>query len=146
MTHQLAGVSIPSHARRPPITDSSPLPTPMPHRHTGIMTPDNQAFDRRFRELGRIIAVLELGARVHGEIRWTHLYYALGYLPHAGLPEPLQKHGQSVLPALQRRGTADRYTETLNLLATELQEKAMGNREQCGNRARLLKWPRPRAM
>ena len=55
----------------------------------------------------------------------VHLYYALGFLPHAGLREPLQKHLQSVLPALQRKGTADRYTETLNLLATE-QQKASG--------------------
>ena len=45
-------------------------------------------------------------------------------MPHAGLREPLQKHLQSVLPALQRKGTSTRYTETLNLLATELQEMA----------------------
>ena len=71
-----------------------------------------------------MIAVLELGARAHGDIRWTHLYYAIGFLPHAGLREPLQKHLQSVLPTLQRKGTADRYTDTLNRLAAELQETA----------------------
>lgn len=88
------------------------------------MTPDNQPSDRRFHQLGRIIAVLELGARAHGEIRWVHLYYGLGFLPHTGLREPLQKHQQSVLPRLQDRGTGDRYIETLDRLAAALQEMA----------------------
>ena len=59
--------------------------------------PDN----RTFYYLGRIIAVLELGARAHGEIRWLHLYYTMGLIPSAGLREPLQKHQQSVLPCLK---------------------------------------------
>lgn len=41
--------------------------------------------DRRFYYLGRIIAVLELGARAHGEVRWLHLYYSQGFVPAAGL-------------------------------------------------------------
>ena len=89
------------------------------------MDPDNQAPDRRFHTLGCIIAVLELGARAHGEIRWLHLYYAMGFIHHAGLREPLQKHQQSVLPRLQAKGTGERYRETLDRLATELQ-KASG--------------------
>ena len=88
------------------------------------MTITMAASDSRFYYLGHIIALLELGARAHGDIRWTHLYYAMGFLPHAGLREPLQKHLQSVLPALQRKGTADRYSETLNQLTTELQKMA----------------------
>ena len=78
----------------------------MTRRQTGNMDFGNQSTDRRFHQLGRIIATLELGARAHGEIRWLHLYYPGGFLPHAGLREPLQKHLQSVLPALQRRGTS----------------------------------------
>ena len=77
-----------------------------------------------FYPLGRIIAVLELGARAHGEARWIHLYYALGFIPCAGLREPLQKHSQSVLPALERRGTGDQYRQSLDLLATQLQDAA----------------------
>ena len=96
----------------------------MTRRQTGTMHPVNHSPDNRFHQLGRIIATLELGARAHGEIRWIHLYYALGFLPQAGLREPLQKHLQSVLPALQAKGTGERYRETLNRLATELQEKA----------------------
>ena len=52
-----------------------------------------------------------IGARAHGEIRWVHLYYALGFLHWAGLREPLQKHQQSVLPALERKGTGERYRQ-----------------------------------
>ena len=77
-----------------------------------------------FHILGRIIAVLELGARAHGEARWIHLYYALGFIPWAGLREPLQKHQQSILPALERRGTGDQYRQSLDLLTTQLQEAA----------------------
>ena len=85
----------------------------------------NQAYTTRsFHHLGRIVAVLELGARAHGEIRWLHLYYALGFIPWAGLREPLQKHQQSVLPALERKGTGDRYRQSLDLLATHLQQAA----------------------
>lgn len=78
--------------------------------------------DRRFYYLGRIIAVLELGARAHGEIRWLHMYYTYGLIPSAGLREPLQKHKQSVLPDLQRNGRAALYQETLDSLARDLQE------------------------
>ena len=78
--------------------------------------------DRRFYYLGRIIAVLELGARAHGEVRWLHLYYTYGLIPSAGLREPLQKHKQSVLPDLQRNGRAALYQETLDSLARDLQE------------------------
>ena len=90
----------------------------MTRRQAGNMDPT----DRRFYSLGRIIAVLELGARAHGEIRWLHLYYAFGFLPHAGLREPLQKHNQSVLPRLKARGTAERYITALDRLARDLQE------------------------
>ena len=71
---------------------------------------DNHAFHY----LGRITAVLELGARAHGEARWVHLYYALGFIPWAGLREPLQKHQQSILPALERKGTGDKYRQSLD--------------------------------
>ena len=83
----------------------------------------NQAHtSRRFYYLGRIVAVLELGARAHGEIRWLHLYYAKGLIPTVGLREPLQKHSQSVLPKLERNGRATLYKETLDSLARDLQE------------------------
>ena len=108
---------MPSHARRSPITDTRPLPAWMTHHQTENMEPP----DPRFHQLGRIIATLELGARAHGDIRWLHLYYGLGFLPRAGLREPLQKHLQSVLPTLHRKGIGERYRETLDLLATELQ-------------------------
>ena len=88
------------------------------------MTFHNQPPSSAFYHLGRIIAVLELGARAHGEARWVHLYYALGFIPWAGLREPLQKHSQSVLPALERRGTGDQYRQSLDMLATHLQEAA----------------------
>ena len=77
-----------------------------------------------FHHLGRIVAVLELGARAHGEAHWIHLYYALGFLPWAGLRETLQKHQQSVLPALERRGTVENYGQSLDLLAIKLQQAA----------------------
>ena len=78
--------------------------------------------DRRFYYLGRIIAVLELGARAHGDVRWLHLYYDYGLIPDAGLREPLQKHSQSVLPRLERDGRADLYKNSLDSLARDLQE------------------------
>ena len=90
--------------------------------HNGNMGPDSRATDRRFYYLGRIIAVLELGARAQGEIRWTHLYYSYGLIPRAGLRDPLQKHKQSVLPDLERNGRAALYKETLDSLAQDLQE------------------------
>ena len=65
-SHHLARVSIPSGARAPrlcrPFTNTGPLTASMTRRQTGNMDPDNQASDRHFHQLGRIIAVLELGA------------------------------------------------------------------------------------
>ena len=77
---------------------------------------------RCFHLLGRIVAVLELGARAHGEIRWLHLYYPKGLTPRAGLREPLQKHSQSVLPRLERQNRAQVYKSTLDALARDLHE------------------------
>ena len=76
-----------------------------------------------FYHLGRIIAVLELGARSH-EARWVHLYYANGAIPWAGLRDALQTHQQSVGPALERRGTGKRYVELLDRLVADLQRSA----------------------
>ena len=70
---------------------------------------------------GRLIAVLEQGARAHGQIPWLELYYPRGFLPWVGLRDPLRKHMQSVLPFLERRGRADRYLAQLNSLANALQ-------------------------
>ena len=84
--------------------------------------------DRRFYYLGRIIAVLELGARAHGEIRWLHLYYNYGLIPSAGLQEPLKKHSQSILPRLERNGRAALYKQTLDSLIGEFQ-KASGTED-----------------
>ena len=70
---------------------------------------------------GRLIAVLEQGARAQGQIPWLELYYPRGFLPWVGLREPLRKHLQSVLPFLERRGRADRYLAQLNSLANVLQ-------------------------
>ena len=44
-----------------------------------------------------------------------------GYHSVVGLHEPLQKHMQSVLPFLERRGRSDRYLAQLNSLANALQ-------------------------
>ena len=81
----------------------------MTRRQTGNMDPDNQAPDGRFYYLGRMIAVLELDARAHGEIRLVHLYYALGFMPWAGLREPLEEHRQSALPCLEREERGEAY-------------------------------------
>ena len=70
---------------------------------------------------GRLIAVLEQGARAQGQIPWLELYYPRGFLPWVGLREPLQKHLQSVLPFLERRGRSDSYLARLNSLANALQ-------------------------
>ena len=56
---------------------------------------------------GRLIAVLEQGARACGEIPWLELYYARGFFPSAGLRQPLERHLHSVLNFLDRRGRAD---------------------------------------
>ena len=65
---------------------------------------------------GRLIAVLEQGARAHGQIPWLELYYPRGFLPWVGLREPLRKHMQSVLLFLERRERSDRYLAQLNSL------------------------------
>ena len=70
---------------------------------------------------GRLIAILEQGARAQGQIPWLELYYPRGFLPWVGLREPLRKHMQSVLPFLERRGRAERYIAQLNSLANALQ-------------------------
>ena len=70
---------------------------------------------------GRLTAVLEQGARAHGQIPWLELYYPRGFLPWVGLHESLQKHLQSVLPFLERRGRSDSYLARLNSLANALQ-------------------------
>ena len=70
---------------------------------------------------GRLIAVLEQGARAHGQIPWLELYYPRGFLPWVGLREPLRKHLQSVLPFLERRERSERYLAQLNALANALQ-------------------------
>ena len=74
-----------------------------------------------FYPYGRLIAVLEQGARAHGQIPWLELYYPRGFLPWVGLREPLRKHLQSVLPFLERRGSSDRYLAQINSLANTLQ-------------------------
>ena len=86
------------------------------------MNENHNPQERPFYHLGRIIAVLELGARGHGEIRWLHRYYPTGFLGQVGLREPLQKHRQSVRPRLERQGRAETYRNTLNRLADALQE------------------------
>ena len=70
---------------------------------------------------GRLIAVLEQGARAHGEIPWLELYYARGFFPAAGLREPLERNRHSVLNFLNRQGRAERYVARLDWLATALE-------------------------
>ena len=70
---------------------------------------------------GQLIAVLEQGARAHGQIPWLELYYPRGFLPWVGLREPLRKHMQSVLPFLERQERADSYLARLNSLANALE-------------------------
>ena len=55
---------------------------------------------------GRLIAVLEQGARGHGEVPWLEQYYPRGFFPLAGLREPLERHRHSVLNFLTRARTA----------------------------------------
>ena len=97
------------------------LSPPTTHHHTENMNLNTQSPNPTFYHPGRIIAVLELGARAQTEVRWFHLYYALGFIPWAGLREPPHKHQQS---ALERKGTGDRYRESLDLLANQLQQDA----------------------
>ena len=69
---------------------------------------------------GRLIAVLEQGARTHGEVPWLEQYYPRGFLPAAGLREPLERHRHSVLNDLMRQRRAQRYTARLDSLASAL--------------------------
>ena len=71
---------------------------------------------------GRLIAVLEQGARGHDDIQWLELYYPIGFLPWACLTVPLQKHRYSVLPSLERQGRDRHYLDRLNALATALEQ------------------------
>ena len=69
---------------------------------------------------GRLIAVLEQGARAHGEVPWLEQYYPRGFLPLAGLREPLERHRHSVLNDLLRQRRAERYMARLDSLASAL--------------------------
>ena len=69
---------------------------------------------------GRLIAVLEQGARAHGEGPWLEQYYPWGFFPAAGLREPLERHRQSVLNYLTRRNRAATYLARLDWLASAL--------------------------
>ena len=73
---------------------------------------------------GRLTAVLEQGARAHGQIPRLELYYPRGFLPWVGLRETLRKPLQSVLPFLERRERAERYITQLNSPANALQNSA----------------------
>ena len=104
-------------------TDRRPLPVWITHSQTlSTDIPPTNTPDRRFYYFGRIIAVLELGARAQVGTHWHHLYYTYGLIPSAGLSGPLQKGTQSELPDLQRKGRAALYQETLDSLARDLQE------------------------
>ena len=69
---------------------------------------------------GRLIAVLEQGARAHGEVPWLEQYYPRGFFPLAGLREPLERHRHSVLNDLIRQRRAERYMARLDSLASAL--------------------------
>ena len=69
---------------------------------------------------GRLIAVLEQGARAHGEVPWLEQYYPRGFFPLAGLREPLERHRHSVLNHLVREKRAERYMARLDSLASAL--------------------------
>ena len=69
---------------------------------------------------GRLIAVLEQGARAHGEVPWLEQYYPRGFFPAAGLREPLERHRHSVLNYLTRRDRAATYLARLDWLASAL--------------------------
>ena len=69
---------------------------------------------------GRLIAVLEQGARAHGEVPWLEQDYPRGFSPPAGLREPLERHRHSVLNFLTRRDRAATYMARLNWLASAL--------------------------
>ena len=46
----------------------------MTHRHTENMDLNNHQPNPAFYHLGRLIAVLEQGARAHGEVPWLEQY------------------------------------------------------------------------
>ena len=69
---------------------------------------------------GRLIAVLEQGARAHGEVPWLEQYYPRGFFPAVGLREPLERHRHSVLNYLVRQERSERYLASLDWLATTL--------------------------
>ena len=69
---------------------------------------------------GRLIAILEQGARAHGEVSWLEQYYPRGFFPAAGLREPLERHRLSVLNDLLRQARAERYLARLDWLANAL--------------------------
>ena len=69
---------------------------------------------------GRLIAVLEQGARAHGEVPWLKQYYPRGFFSLAGLREPLERHRHSVLNHLVREKRAERYIARLDSLASAL--------------------------
>ena len=73
-----------------------------------------------FYPYGRLIAVLEQGARARARFPgWNST------TPGASCPgsasRALQKHLQSVLPFLERRGRSERYITQINSLANTLQ-------------------------
>ena len=76
---------------------------------------------RPFYLYGRLIAVLEQGARAHGEVPWLEQYYPRGFFPAAGLREPLERHQHSVLNYLTRRDRAATYIARLDWLASALE-------------------------
>ena len=69
---------------------------------------------------GRLIAVLEQGARAHGEVPRLEQYYPRAFFPAAGLREPLERHRHSVLNYLVRQKRAERYMACLDSLASAL--------------------------
>ena len=69
---------------------------------------------------GRLIAVLEQGARAHGKVPWMEQYYPREFFPAAGLREPLERHRHSVLNHLVREKRAERYLARLDSLASAL--------------------------
>ena len=111
---QNTGQEGPQPRRVPLLPHQQPI---LPRKERTIEESEMQPFYR----YGRLIAVLEQGARAQGQIPWLELYYPRGFLPWVGLRDPLRKHMQSVLPFLERRGRADRYLAQLNSLANALQ-------------------------
>ena len=92
--------------------------TKTPEKERGIETPEMQPFYL----YGRLIAVLEQGARSHDDIQCLELYYPIGFMPCTGLTVPLQKHRYSVLPFLERQRRDGHYLDRLNALATALEQ------------------------